>query len=67
LRAIKLSNPAIVQDHNPSTVHDGVEAVGDRDHGAVNKRFSDRSLYEVVCGVVDSGRRLVQHQDPALA
>jgi len=51
-----------VHHQNPIAVHDGIESMGDRQHGALFEFQPDRRLYELVRSRVHVGRRFVQHE-----
>lgn len=54
---------SIVHDENAVHVDDGVDAVGDGEHGAVLEGLFDGSLDQHVCLCVDGCRRFVHKND----
>ena len=53
---------AVIHHHDPVTVHDGVQSVGDGQDGAGGELAPDSGLNQVVRFQVNSGRGLVQEQ-----
>ena len=62
LGRIEFGNAAIVQHHDTIVIDDGVESVGNREHGAILKGRTNRRLNDGIGGVVHIGRRFVQNQ-----
>ncbi len=66
-RRVELFDLPRVEHHHPRAVHDGVEPVGDGQHGAVGKLLPDGGLDEVVGLHVDGGGGLVEHEQLGLS
>ena len=63
LRWGKLNQAALVEDHDPVVVHDGVESVGDGEDAAPGKLLPDGRLNEVISLQVNSRGGLIQDQN----
>eukprot|EP00962_Isochrysis_galbana_P025186 scaffold7738_cov107-Isochrysis_galbana.AAC.12 len=60
VRLIVLAQCAALEQHDGRGVHDGVQPVGDGEHGAVGKHAADGGLQHGVGLVVDGGGGLVE-------
>ena len=63
LRRVQLQDGAFVQHHDPVRGQDGVDAVGDGEHGGVLQLFPYDLLQHRVAVVVDAGGGLVDEHD----
>ena len=62
-RTVVLLELALVEDHDPVVVHDGVESVGDGEDAAPGKLLPDGRLDEVISLQVNSRGGLIQDQN----
>ena len=66
-RLIKLSDSAVGKDHDSVAAHDGVESMGDGDHGAPMELPGDQALDLQLSHYIDIGCGLVKDDNTRAA